>query len=151
VNGTRAARPATSNCVRLHHLGLALVAAVSLATSGCGSDGTTAPARTYTVDLRIQDDADRYRYVAVGDVPTFQVGDDVTFRVDNTGTLDHDLQVVGPDGRTIATAPAVRPGGTLDLEVLLDEPGVYQLNCLVDDHLTRHRMQTLIEVVEPAT
>ena len=109
---------------------------------------SAAPTRSYSVDLQMVDDEDRYSYVAVGEVPVFEAGDEVTFVVENTGTLLHDLQVVDPEGVAIATAAAVAPGDSLTITVDLDEPGIYQLNCLVDDHLTRHHMQTLIEVVD---
>ena len=124
-----------------------LMALASTGVVGCGSDSAT-PTRAYSVDLQMVDNEDRYSYIAVGEVPTFQTGDQVTFVVENTGTLNHDLQVVDPDGTAIATAAAVAPGSTLTLTVDLDAPGIYQLNCLVDNHLTQHHMQTLIEVVD---
>ena len=115
--------------------------------SACGGNASSGPTRAYTVDLDVVDDEDRYRFrIADGDVPDFTVGDEVTFAVTNTGSLNHDMRVVGPDGGTVGVAPAVAPGGSFDLTVQLEEPGVYQLNCLVDDHLTAHRMQVLIEV-----
>jgi plastocyanin len=123
------------------------MAAGSLILLGCGSNGD-GPTRTYTVELRMEDHEDEYHYVAVGDVPTFLVGDQVTFEASNGGTLDHDLQVVGPDGQAIETADAVAPGDALNVTIDLDEPGIYQLNCLVDNHLTEHNMQALIQVNE---
>ena len=129
-----------------HRLVLFLTLA-SAGIVGCASD-SAAPTRAYTVDLQMVDNEDRYSYVAVGEVPTFEAGDQVTFVAENTGTLNHDLQVVDPAGTAIATAAAVAPGAKLTLTVDLDEPGIYQLNCLVDNHLTQHHMQTLIEVVD---
>ena len=130
---------------------LALALALTLgggALAACGANASSEPARSYTVALRMEDDQDEYRYVAVGDVPEFAVGDRVTFEAENSGTLLHDLQVVGPDGIARSTVDAVGPGDTLSLTVDLDEPGIYQLNCLVDNHLTEHNMQTLIRVDE---
>jgi hypothetical protein len=116
-------------------------------TAACGSDGDGAT-RAYDVGLRIDDSADEYRYIATGDIPDFRVGDEVTFIVDNTGALPHDLQVQAPDGDVVGIAPAVAPGDTLEVTALLDQSGPYRLNCLVDDHLTEHSMQTLIQVVD---
>jgi uncharacterized cupredoxin-like copper-binding protein len=130
----------------IRRFGLVLVFAIGGLTA-CGGDGD-APTRAYTVALRMEDHEDEYHYRVAGEVPTFTVGDEVTFEAENSGTLAHDLQVVGPDGLTRGTAEAVFPGASLTLTVRLEEPGIYQLNCLVDNHLTEHGMQALIQVVE---
>ncbi len=133
----------------MRRLVIVLTLAVGGLTACGGSDGDRdAPARSYTVALQIEDHEDEYRYLVVGDVPTFQVGDEVTFEAENSGTLAHYLHVVGPVGLTRGTAEAVLPGVTLTLTVRLEDPGIYQLNCLVDDHLTAHHMQEFIQVVD---
>jgi hypothetical protein len=118
--------------------------------AGCGADGgrdeDNAVSRSYDVELRVDDSQDDYRYVATGEIPDFRVGDEVTFAVDNTGTLNHDLQVQAPDGDVVATAAAVAPGDALEVTAVLDQSGPWRLNCLVDNHLTEHSMQTFIEV-----
>ena len=123
------------------------MAAGSTILLACGANGNE-PTRTFTVELRMEDHEDEYHYVPVGTVPDFYVGDQVTFQAVNDGTLDHDLQVVGPDGLALETADAVAPGDVLTVTVDLDDPGIYQLNCLVDNHLTEHNMQALIQVNE---
>lgn len=114
--------------------------------SACGGDSGPEATRSYSVELRIDDSGDTYRYVAKSDIPDFQVGDEVTFIVDNTGQFEHDLQVVAPDGDVAGVADSVPPGETLELTVFLGQVGIYRLNCLFDNHLTQHDMQTLIEV-----
>lgn len=144
---TLRALPARSGLVRV---GLTIAA---LALSGCSSDEAPAadPARSYTVELSIDDSEDEYRYVASGSTPIdIRAGDEVTFDLTNTGTLPHDLVVVDPAGGTIASAAAIGPGATTTVTVLFEEPGFYGLRCLVDDHLTTHGMQTFVEVAEPA-
>jgi plastocyanin len=132
-----------------HSVTAALLGGLVLA-AGCGGDsaGTT---RSYEIQLRVDDSRDEYRYVAVGDIPDFTVGDEVTFVVENTGTLSHDLQVQAPDGDVVAIAAAVAPSDTLEVTAPLRQDGVYRLNCLVDDHLTAHSMQTLIQVAPAET
>jgi uncharacterized cupredoxin-like copper-binding protein len=127
---------------------LAVLAIAPMALlSACGDDEGPDVERSYEVELRMDDSTDGdYKYVAVGEVPDFRVGDEVTFVVDNGGTLIHDLQVQAPDGDVVAVAPAINPGETLELTAFLGQVGIYRLNCLVDDHLTQHDMQTLIEV-----
>ena len=115
--------------------------------SACGDDDAGPDVeRSYDVELRVDDSGEEYKFVAVDDVPDFRVGDEVTFIVDNTGALPHDLQVQAPDGDIVGVAPAVSPGDTLEVTAFLGQVGIYRLNCLVDDHLTLHDMQTLIEV-----
>ncbi len=114
--------------------------------SACGDDGGPDVERSYDVELKVDDSGDDYKFVAVDEIPDFRVGDEVTFIVENTGTLNHDLQVQAPDGDIAGVAPAVAPGDTLEVTAFLGQVGIYRLNCLVDDHLTQHDMQTLIEV-----
>lgn len=114
--------------------------------SACGGDEGPDVERSYDVELKVDDSGEEYKFVAVDEVPDFRVGDEVTFVVENTGTLNHDLQVLAPDGDVAGVAPAVAPGETLEVTAFLGQVGVYRLNCLVDDHLTQHDMQTLIEV-----
>ena len=118
-----------------------------LAITGCGGEDGPDVLRSYDVDLRVDDsEPGNYRYVATVELPDFTVGDEVTFVVDNTGQFEHDLQVVAPDGDVIGRADPVPPGESLELTVFLGQVGVYRLNCLFDDHLTEHNMQSLIEV-----
>lgn len=124
----------------------------ALALSGCSSDEAPAtdPARSYTVELSVDDSGDEYRYVAAGATPVdIRTGDEVTFDLTNTGTLPHDLVVVDPAGGTIGSTPVIGPGATTTVTVMFEEPGFYGLRCLVDDHLTTHGMQTFVEVTEP--
>ena len=102
----------------------------------------------FTVELRMEDDSVNKEISRIDFQMHFLVGDQVTFQAENDGTLDHDLQIVGPDGIAIDEADAVAPGDALAVTVDLDEPGIYQLNCLVDNHLTEHNMQALIQVNE---
>ena len=114
--------------------------------SACGGDEGPDVERSYDVELKVDDSGDEYKFVAVDEVPDFRVGDEVTFIVENTGNLNHDLQGQAPDGDVAGVAPAVAPGDTLEVTAFLGQVGIYRLNCLVDDHLTQHNMQTLIEV-----
>lgn len=123
-----------------------LVVLVALVAAACGGGGTDVE-RSYTINLHTEDHMDEYEYIA-DDPIDIRVGDEVTFDVAITGTLIHDLQVVDPEGAAMATAPPAAPGDTTTVTVLFEEPGFYRLNCLVDNHLTEHSMQAIIEVTE---
>jgi plastocyanin len=125
-----------------------LVVAVALLAAACGGgDEAIEPVRSYVVHLHTDDSADEYNYVA-DDPIDVRVGDEVTFEVAITGTLVHDLQIVDPAGVTVATAPPAVPGDTTSVTVLFEDPGFYRFNCLVDNHLTQHDMQAIIEVTD---
>ena len=118
-----------------------------IGAAGCGGNANeaTEPTRTYTLHLRADDSEPEYLYIAEDPID-LRVGDEVTFELDNTGALIHDLQVVDPEGGVLGTAAAANPGSTTSVTVFFEEPGFYRLNCLVDDHLTEHDMQAIVEV-----
>ncbi len=118
---------------------------VILLAAACGGNGPAEPVRAYTINMHTDDSMDEYDYIA-DDPIDVRVGDEVTFDVAITGTLIHDLQIVDPQGRAIGAAPPAVPGDSTSVTVLFEEPGFYRLNCLVDDHLTEHAMQAIIEV-----
>lgn len=123
---------------------------MALTVAGCGADAIAEPVRSYTLDVEIADDEPgAYRYVAIDPVD-IRVGDEVTFVMDNTGSLAHDMHVYGSAGE-VANAAAAAPGGTTQLTVFFDEEGVYQLRCYTDDHLTAHQMFAEFDVVQPET
>jgi len=123
--------------------------ALLLMVAACGAD-TAEPNRAYSISLGVEDDSQRYRYVASDEVD-IRVGDEVTFELENTGSLIHDLQVVDPDGNRVGYAEPTAPGASATVTVLFDEAGFFRLNCLVDDHLTEHEMQTFFEVTDPSS
>lgn len=124
-------------------------AALVLLAAACGGNSGGEAERGYTIGLEVEDNSQRYRYVAT-DTVDIRVGDEVTFELENTGTLIHDLQVVDPDGNRVGYATPTAPGANATVTVQFDESGFFRLNCLVDDHLTEHEMQTFFEVTDPS-
>lgn len=122
-------------------------AALALVAIACGADGAAEPEREYTLQLRVDDSGQDYLYIAEDDYD-LRVGDEVTFVVDNTGSLPHDLQVVDPSGAAMGVSEVAASGASTSVTVLFEEPGYYRLNCLVDDHLTLHSMQAIVEVTD---
>jgi uncharacterized cupredoxin-like copper-binding protein len=129
-------------------LPVACLAAAVAALAACGDDGGSPAGREVTLELLAEENGNEYGYLAAGTVD-LRAGDHATFELRNDGQLPHDLAVIHPDGSTMATAPAAPPGGVVSVEVDLVDPGIYRLNCNVDDHLTRHGMQAFIEVSDP--
>jgi uncharacterized cupredoxin-like copper-binding protein len=71
--------------------------------------------------------------------PTTKIvsGTTVRLTLTNNGALEHELQLLDANGRLIDQIDRVGPGGFGEVVVSFDEPGVYQLICDIDDHLTR--------------
>lgn len=136
----------TRRNVKTHGLRIVLAAAVVPLTA-CGADGVAEPSRSYSLRLRADDAGQEYLYIAQDPID-LRVGDEVTFEFDNTGSLPHDLQVVDPAGEQMAVSTVAAPGDTTSVSVQFEEPGLYRLNCLVDDHLTAHGMQAIVEVTD---
>jgi uncharacterized cupredoxin-like copper-binding protein len=128
---------------------LALLTAALVALAACGGDASGSAGREHTLRLLAQEHGEEYGFVADGPID-LRVGDRVTFELQNHGVLPHDLAVIHPDGHMIGTTPAAGPGDVVSVEVDLAEPGYYRLNCNVDDHLTRHGMQAVVEVSDSA-
>lgn len=124
----------------------ALLFAVALS---CGADGEIEAQRSYEIDLTVTDDEERYRYVTTDEVDV-RVGDEVTFVMDNTGSLIHDLNVTDPDGTTIGRIEPQQPGARAAVTVLFTESGQHRLSCFVDDHFTTHEMSVVVVVGEAA-
>ena len=126
----------------------ATVVMASVIVAGCGGDAIAEPLRSYSLAVEIADDEPgAYRYIALDPVD-IRVGDEVTFTMDNTGSLAHDMHVYGADGE-VASAAAAAPGGTTQLTVFFEAEGVYQLRCYTDDHLTAHQMFAEFDVLQP--
>jgi plastocyanin len=120
----------------------------ALPLTACAANSGAEPTRSYTVRLRAEDSQQEYLFIAQDPVDDLRVGDEVTFDFDNTGALPHDVQVVDPDGDQIGVSEVAAASETVSVTVLFEEPGFYRLNCLVDDHLTEHGMQAIVEVLD---
>jgi len=120
---------------------LALVGAVTLVASACGSSsGAGSSATTVTeaagggggatsgktIDVTLKDFS-----IAVASTGSLAPGT-YTFHVTNTGPSSHNLTINGPGVSDKAT-PTFAAGGTMDLTVTLKN-GTYELFCSVPSH-----------------
>ncbi len=110
---------------------LASFGVTSFGLAACGSADRPA-AISQTVDFT----ATEYEF---GADPTTEIVSGTTVRVTltNNGTLDHEMQLLDANGRLIDRIERVAPGGSGEVVVSFEEPGVYQLICDIDDHLSR--------------
>jgi uncharacterized cupredoxin-like copper-binding protein len=115
--------------------GMALAA---FATAGCGGgdDETTPAADTGTPSAGGQTvNVSETEYTLDPSDPTVQAGT-VSFKATNDGSVDHNLEVEGPEGE-VELEQNIAPGESGTLTVDLSKPGRYEFYCPVGDH--RHR------------
>lgn len=64
----------------------------------------------------------------------FAAGTTYTFALTNTGTLDHEMEVFGPDGTALGEVGPTKVGATGKVTLEFDQPGVYRLVCGIEGH-----------------
>lgn len=112
-------------------LGASMVGVLLLA--GCGGDNdeseTAGPARVVEITAK--------EYSFNGDPGELVRGETIRFVVSNTGSLDHEMQVLDGDGRLMERTATISPGQTGDVTVTFEEAGPHRLICDINDHLSR--------------
>jgi len=105
----------------------------------CGSDeaadAPSEPART--IEIRATE------YAFNGDPGVINAGDTIEFVLDNVGQLDHSLEVLSSEGRSLGRTERIPAGATTSVTVTFPDDGVYRLICDVDDHLSRGQSATI--------
>ena len=105
----------------------------------CGSDeaadAPSEPARTIAIRAT--------EYAFNGDPGVISAGDTIEFVLDNVGQLDHSLEVLSAEGRSLGKTERLAAGATASVTVTFADDGVYRLICDVDDHLSRGQSATI--------
>lgn len=111
------------------------MAAVALVASGCGgSDGDGDGGGE--ADRSIAVTATEYEFNAEAGIEIV-AGETIEFEVTNVGAVAHEMQVLTGDAKTLGRTPEIAPSQSGTVTVTFDEPGVYQVICDIDDHLSR--------------
>lgn len=77
-----------------------------------------------------------YTYEGLEDV-SFTAGEVILFEMHNTGTVEHEFEVFGPDGEVLGEIGPTAVGETGKLTLELSEAGTYRYVCGIDDHEDR--------------
>jgi len=107
----------------------------------CGNDASTEagaggePSRT--IDITATE------YAFNGDPGTIASGDTVDFTVENAGQLDHSLEVLSSEGRSLGKTERIPAGSRDTVTVTFETAGTYRLICDIDDHLSRGQAATI--------
>jgi uncharacterized cupredoxin-like copper-binding protein len=107
-----------------------LIIALLAACSGGTVGGTKAPAanggRTFNV-AATEFEFKPNKFEA-------KVGQKVTFKVTNNGTVEHNFVILSPDGSQELTKMSTQPGETKTLEFTPTEAVTYQIDCNIAGH-----------------
>jgi len=63
-----------------------------------------------------------------------KVGEKITFKVTNKGTVEHNFVILSPDGSEELTKITTQPGETKSLEFTPTEAVTYQIDCNIAGH-----------------
>src|SRR2546429_296820 len=70
-------------------------------------------------------------------------GETVEFELRNTGTEEHEFEVLGPDGQAVGEVSEVQPGKSGEAEMTFTKSGTYTFRCALKDHEQRGMKGTL--------
>ena len=106
----------------------------------CGSDGVAedaAPQPARTIEITATE------YAFNGDPGVIEPGDTIEFAVDNAGQLEHSLEVLSSEGRSLGKTDRIPAGSSAAVTVTFESDGTYRLICDIDDHLSRGQSATI--------
>jgi plastocyanin len=107
----------------------------------CGDDATSEAGAGGEASRTIDITATEYAFN--GDPGTIAAGDTVAFSVENVGQLDHSLEVLSSEGRSLGKTERIPAGSRDTVTVTFETAGTYRLICDVDDHLSRGQSATI--------
>ena len=68
------------------------------------------------------------------DDPAIEKGERIEFKLTNEGTIEHEFEVIGPDGDDLGEVGPTAPGETGEVVLSFTETGKYTYKCGIDDH-----------------
>jgi uncharacterized cupredoxin-like copper-binding protein len=102
-----------------------------LTVSGAHASGSVA-----AYDREIDVTAKEYAITGL-DGFTAKVGEKIEFKLTNKGTMQHELEVLGPDGKNIGEVGPTDPGKTGEVVIEFPTAGTYTYLCGIADHAAR--------------
>ena len=109
-----------------------LVIALLAACSGGTVGGTKAPASGGTEGKSYNVTASEFQFTP--NKFDAKVGQKLTFKVTNKGTVEHNFVILSPDGSQELTKISTQPGETKTLEFTPTEAVTYQIDCNIAGH-----------------
>ncbi len=109
-----------------------LVIALLAACSGGTVGGTKAPASGAAGGKSYNVTATEFQFTP--NKYDAKVGQKLTFKVTNKGTVEHNFVILSPDGSQELTKISTQPGETKSLEFTPTEAVTYQIDCNIAGH-----------------
>jgi len=92
-------------------------------------------------DRQVQLSADDYSFAGLNDVGV-KVGDTIKFSMANRGTVEHEFEVISPNGEPLGEIGPTEAGASGEVTLTFDEAGTYRFACGIDDHEARGMVGT---------
>jgi uncharacterized cupredoxin-like copper-binding protein len=109
-----------------------IVIALLAACSGGTVGGTQAPASGSSGGKTFNVTATEFQFTP--NKFDAKVGQNLTFKVTNKGTVEHNFVILSPDGSQELTKISTQPGETKTLEFTPTEAVTYQIDCNIAGH-----------------
>ncbi len=107
---------------------LTVVLAVALAACGGGGGGTTPPASGKTVNVEASE------FAFNPNAFSGTVGQKITFKITNKGTVDHNFVILNADGTQELAKTEVKVGASGTLDFTPTAAGEYKVDCNLPGH-----------------
>ncbi len=98
--------------------------------------GPTAVAGASAYDRNVEVTAKEYALTGLAGYPA-KVGERIEFTLENRGTTQHELEVLGPDGKAVGEVGPTDPGKGGEVVLTLATAGTYTYLCGIADHADR--------------
>jgi high-affinity iron transporter len=97
-----------------------------------GSGGPAAKAPDHEVEV----EAKEYAFSGVSGI-SVKAGETVKFELENKGTVQHEFEVLGPDGKALGEIGPTDPGKDGEVVLTFGTNGTYRYVCGIEDHEAR--------------
>jgi uncharacterized cupredoxin-like copper-binding protein len=104
----------------------------SITVSGRGGGAGASSAHDREIDVQ----AKEYSFALPSDL-VVEKGEAIEFKLTNAGTMDHEFEVFGPDGKALGEVGPTKPGKSGQVVLEFDDAGSYTYVCGLEDHEKR--------------
>ena len=66
-----------------------------------------------------------------------KVGEKIEFKLENAGTMEHELEILGPDGKNVGEVGPTAAGKDGEVIIAFEKAGTYTYKCGLADHASR--------------
>jgi uncharacterized cupredoxin-like copper-binding protein len=87
-------------------------------------------------DREVEVQAKEYAFTGMAGF-TAKVGEKIEFKLENKGTMQHEFEVLGPDGKNVGEVGPTDPGKDGEVVIEFKVAGTYTFLCGIADHASR--------------